>query len=492
MATGDDCRVSSIPDAIVVGSGPNGLAAAITLARAGISVRVYEGEAVAGGGLRSAALTLPGFVHDPCATVVATAAVSPFFRSLGLDRLGVELAHPPIAAAHVLARDRPVLLHRDVERTAAGLGRDGDAWWRLLGPLAREADRLMPWILGPFPRLPRHPLAAARFGPAALLPATVLGRLAFREEPARALFGALAAHSLLPLEAPGSAAFGLVLAMTAHAAGFPVVRGGSQVLADALVAEVRRLGGEVVTDAPITSLADLPRTRAILLDVAPKGFLALAGDRLPAGYRRTLERFRYGAGAFKLDWALDGPIPWRAPELAGAGTVHLAGRLRDIAAAERTVAAGNVPAHPFVILVQATVADPTRAPAGRHTAWAYAHVPNGSPADAAAAIETQVEAAAPGFRDRILARHVRDAPAHEAYDPNYVGGDIGGGLPSLWQLAARPALRLDPYTTPLPGVYLCSASTPPGGGVHGMSGLRAARSALRREFGIETNPLVAG
>ena len=482
----------SNPDAVVVGSGPNGLAAAITLARAGLSVRVYEGAAVAGGGLRSAALTLPGFVHDPCATVVATAAASPFFRMLGFDRLGVELAHPPIAAAHVLAPDRPVLLHRDLERTAAGLGRDGGAWRRLLGPLAREADRLLPWILGPFPRAPGHPLAAARFGPAGLLPATALGRLAFRGEPARALLGALSAHSLLPLEAPGSAAFGLVLAMTAHAAGFPVVRGGSQVLADSLVAEVRRLGGEVVTDAAVTSLADLPRTRAVLLDIAPKGFLSLAGDRLPAGYRRSLERFRYGAGAFKLDWALDGPIPWQAVELAGAGTIHLAGRLRDIAAAERRVARGAVAAHPFVILVQATVADPTRAPAGHHTAWAYAHVPNGSPADVAAAIEAQVEAAAPGFRDRILARHVRGAPAHEAYDPNYVGGDIGGGLPSLRQLAARPAFRLDPYTTPLPGIYLCSASTPPGGGVHGMSGFRAARSALRREFGIRTNPLAAG
>lgn len=471
-------------DAIVVGSGPNGLAAAITLARAGLAVRVVEGAATAGGGLRSAELTLPGFVHDPCATVVATALVSPFFRTLDLAALGVELVHPEVAAAHVLAPDRGVLLHRSVEATAAGLGRDGAAWRRLVGPLVRDADRLMPWVLGPVPRPTRHVVTAARFGPTALLPAAGLARLAFREEPARSLLGALAAHANVPLESPGSAAFGLVLATAAHTVGWPVIRGGSQRLADALVAELRRLGGEVVTDAPVRRLADLPPVRAVLLAVTPRQLVALAGDALAAGPRRRLERFRHGPGVSKVDWALGGPIPWRDPALARAGTVHIGGTLGRLAAAERTVAAGQMPRRPFVIVVQATVMDPSRAPAGRHTAWAYAHVPHGSDVDAVETIEREIERAAPGFRDLVLGRHTRTAAAHEAYNPSYVGGDIGGGLATLPQVIARPALAVDPYRTALPGVYLCSASTPPGGGVHGMAGTRAARSALRREFGI--------
>ncbi len=478
----------SIPDhaldAIVVGSGPNGLAAAITLARAGLAVRVYEGASTAGGGLRSAELTLPGFVHDPCATVVATALVSPFFRSLDLGGLGVGLAHPDVPAALVLTPDRAVLLHRSVEETASGLGRDGAAWRRLVGPLARDAERLMPWILGPIPRPTRHLVAAARFGPAALLPAAGLARLAFREEPTRALLGALAAHAMVPLESPGSAAYGLVLATAAHAVGWPVVAGGSQRLADALVAELARLGGEVVTDAPVTRLADMPPARAILLDVTPRQLVAIAGDRAPAGYVRRLGQFRYGPGVCKLDWALDGPVPWRNPGLAVVGTVHLGGGLSQLAAGERAVAAGRIPRRPFVILVQATVMDPTRAPAGRHTAWAYAHVPHGSDVDATELIEAEVERVAPGFRDRVLARHVRTAAGHERYNPNYVGGDIGGGLATLPQVLARPTLAADPYRTPIPGVYLCSSSTPPGGGVHGMAGHRAARSAIRHEFGI--------
>ena len=471
-------------DAIVVGSGPNGLAAAITLARAGLGVRVYERAPTAGGGLRSAELTLPGFVHDPCATVVATALVSPFFQSLDLAALGVELAHPEVPAANVLDASRAVLLHRSVEETAAGLGRDGAAWRRLVGPLARDADQLMPWILGPVPRPTRHVVAAARFGPAALLPAAGLARLAFREEPARALLGALAAHAIVPLESPGSAAFGLVLATAAHAVGWPVVVGGSQRLADALVAEIVRLGGDVVTDAPIRAFADLSPARAVLLDVTPRQLVALAGDRLGARARGRLARFRYGPGISKVDWALAGPIPWRDPALARAGTVHLGGTLGHVAAAERAVAAGRIPRRPFVILVQATVMDPTRAPSGRHTAWAYAHVPHGSSVDAVEAIEREVERAAPGFRDLVLARHTRTAAAHEVYNPNCVGGDIGGGLATLPQVIARPTLAWDPYRTAIPGVYLCSSSTPPGGGVHGMSGQRAALSALRREFGI--------
>jgi phytoene dehydrogenase-like protein len=480
--------MASIPDsaldAIVVGSGPNGLAAAITLARAGLAVRVYEGAATAGGGLRSAELTLPGFVHDPCATVVATAVMSPFFGTLDLADLGVELDHPPVPAAHVVAPGRIALLHRSVEETAAELGRDGAAWRRLFEPLARGADQLMPWILGPVPRPTRHLATAARFGPPALLPAVALARLAFREEPARALLGALAAHAVVPLESAGSAAPGLVLATAAHAVGWPVIRGGSQRLVDALVADLHRLGGEVVTSAPVARLADLPPVRATVLAVTPRQLLSLAGDRLPAAYARRLESFRYGPGACKVDWALAGPIPWRDPELARVGTVHLGGTLAQVAVAERSVAAARLPRRPFVILVQATVMDPSRAPAGRHTAWAYTHVPHGSDVDVAGAIEREVERAAPGFRDVVLARHVSTAAALEAYNPNYVGGDIGGGLATLPQVFARPVLARDPYRTPLPGVYLGSSSTPPGGGVHGMGGFHAARSALRHEFGI--------
>ncbi len=477
----------SIPDraldAIVVGSGPNGLAAAITLARAGLAVRVYEGAATAGGGLRSAELTLPGFVHDPCATVVATSLVSPFFRSLDLPAMGLELAHPEVPAAHLLEPGRAVFLHRSVEETAAALGRDGRAWARLVGPLVRDAEQLMPWILGPIPRPTRHIVAAARFGPAALLPAAALARLAFREEPARALLGALASHAMVPLEAAGSAAYGLVLATAAHAVGWPVVCGGSQRLADALVAELGRLGGEVVTDAPVRLLSDLPPARAVLLDVTPRQLVTLAGVRLTDGPRRRLDRFRYGPGVCKVDWALAGPIPWRDPGLARVGTIHIGGRLGQLAAGERSTAAGRLQGRPFVILVQATVMDPTRAPEGRHTAWAYAHVPHGSDVDATEIIEGAIEESAPGFRDLVLGRHARTAAGHERYNPNYVGGDIGGGLATLGQVIARPTLARDPYRTALPGVYLCSSSTPPGGGVHGMSGYRAATSALRNEFG---------
>ncbi len=471
-------------DAVVVGSGPNGLAGAITLARAGLAVRVYEGAPTAGGGLRSAELTLPGYLHDPCATVVATALISPFFRMLDLAALGVELVHPEVPAAHVLTPDRAVLLHRSLDETASGLGRDGAAWRRLVGPLVRGAERLMPWVLGPVPRPTRHLVTATRFSLPALMPAAGLARLAFREEPARALLGALSAHAIVPLESPGSAAFGLVLATAAHAVGWPVVRGGSQRLADALVAELARLGGEVVTDAPVRRLEDLPPARIALLDVTPRQLAVLAGERIPDAYRRDLERFRYGPGVCKVDLALAGPIPWRNPDLARAGTVHLGGSFAEIAAAGRAVAAGRIPRRPFVILVQATTMDPTRAPAGRHTVWAYAHVPHGSEVDVGDRIEAEVERAAPGFGDLVLGRHVRTASGHEAYNPNYVGGDINAGLATLGQVVARPALGRDPYRTRLRGVYLCSSSTPPGGGVHGMAGHRAAISALRRELGM--------
>lgn len=473
------------PDAIVVGSGPNGLAAAITLAREGLAVRVYEASDTVGGGTRSAELTLPDFVHDVCSTVVATALVSPFMEELGLERLGVELAHPEIPAAH--AHDaEPVLLHRDLEATAAGLGRDGPAYRRLMEPIVEAADRgqLLPWILGPVTRLPRHPLAAARFGVPALASTTLLTRLLYREDRARALHAGLSAHAMVPLRQPATASFGLVLALAAHLVGWPVVRGGMQRFADALVAELRSLGGEVETGTRVSTLDELPPARAVLLDVAPASAVTIAGDRLPSRYRRALERFRYGPGVCKVDWALSEPIPWRHPELGRAGTVHLGGGIDEIERSEREVHRGRIPQRPYVLLVQPTVADPSRAPAGRHIAWAYSHVPHGSDADISEAIEAEIERYAPGFRDTVLGRAVRTAPEMEAYNANYVGGDINGGLQDLRQVFARPALRRDPYAMPARGLYLCSSSTPPGGGVHGMSGHLAARSALRREFEV--------
>jgi phytoene dehydrogenase-like protein len=473
-----------VSDAIVVGAGPNGLAAAITLARAGVGVTVYEAAPTPGGGARSAELTLPGFVHDVCSTVLGTTLASPFFATVDWAARGVEFVHPEVPLAHALAPDRAVFLERSVDATAAGLGRDGAAYRRLMGPLVKASDQLMPWIFGPVLGFPRHPIAQARFGLPGLLPATTLGRLAFREEPARALLACLAGHSMVSIDRLATSSFGFGLAMIAHDVGWPVVRGGTQVLTDALVAELASLGGEVVTNRRIDRLTDLPPARAVLLDLTPRQAIEIAGDRLPDRYRRALGRFRYGPGIFKIDWALDGPIPWQVPELGRAGTVHLAGSAADIARAERAVHRGHEAELPFVLLVQASQFDATRAPAGKQAVWAYCHVPSGSPVDMTARIEAQIERHAPGFRDLILSRATKTAPAMEQYDANYIGGDINAGSQDLRQIFARPTLRRDPYAMPGRGLYLCSSSTPPGGGVHGMCGHLAARSALRREFGI--------
>ena len=472
------------PDATVIGSGPNGLAAAITIARAGRSVVVYEGRETVGGGMRSAELTLPGYVHDVCATILGMSVASPFLRSLDLFRHDVELVHPDAPLAHPLDDGAVALLERSVGATAAGLGVDGRPYRALLGPLVREADRIISFVLGPILRVPAHPLAAARFGRIGIRSSTALARGRFRDEPARALLAGLSAHSMLALDRPTTAAFGLVLAITAHAHGWPLVRGGTRRLADALAAELRSLGGTIVTGRAIQSLDELPPARAILFDTSPRALVTIAGPRIVGRYRAGLAAFRYGPGVFKVDWALDGPIPWRSPAVARAGTVHLGGTLGEIVAAEGEVARGRHPARPFVILVQASLFDPTRAPEGRHTGWAYCHVPNGSSVDMTGRIEAQVERFAPGFRDRILARATAGPADLEASNPNDVGGDINGGIEDLRQLVTRPVARLDPYSTPARGIYLCSASTPPGGGVHGMSGYFAARSALRREFGI--------
>jgi len=464
---------------VVVGSGPNGLAAAVVLAEAGRPVVVLEGEEVLGGGCRSAELTLPGFVHDTCSTVQSLALASPFLSGLPLADHGLELVHPDAPLAHPLDDGSAVVLERSVEQTARGLGADGAAYQRLLAPLVAHAEGLLGDILAP-PRPPRHPLLLARFGLSAVRSANGLARSRFEGERARALLAGCCAHSILSLRAPVSAAFGIVLAMSAHRVGWPVARGGSQRLADALASHLRSLGGEIETSQPVGSLDELPPAAATLLDVTPRQLLRLAGERLPSTYRRRLSRYRYGPGVFKLDWALDGPIPWTAPEVARAGTVHVGGTLEQVAASEQAAFGGEHHERPFVLLVQPTLFDPTRAPEGRHTAWAYCHVPHGSTRDMTRAIEAQVERFAPGFADRVLARSAMDSAEVERRNPNCVGGDINGGVQDLRQLLTRPLARAVPYSTPLPGVYLCSSSTPPGGGVHGMCGFHAARAALRR------------
>lgn len=469
-------------DAIVVGSGPNGLAAAITLLRAGRTVRVYEAAKTIGGGTRTEELTLPGFRHDVCSTILPLTAASPFMRTIDWAAHGVELVHPDAPVAHALAPDRAVLLERSVAATAAGLGdHDGRAWRALFGPLVRDASKLGRELLRPVIHLPRHPLALARFGLPALRSTSGLARARFRDEPARALFAGLAAHAMLALDRPLGASFGMVLGMYAHAVGWPMVRGGSAAVANALAAEVRALGGEIQTGVRVTSLDELPASRAAILDTTPRAAVAIAGDRLSGRSRRALQAFRYGPGVFKLDWALDGPVPWRDPNFARAATVHLGGSLDEIAMSEAAVAAGRHPDRPYVLMVQYHPWDPSRAPDGQTTAWAYCHVPAGSDVDMTDRIEAQVERVAPGFRDRILARSAMGTAAMEAHDANYIGGDINAGVQDIRQLLFRPTVSLDPYRAGA-GVYLCSSSTPPGGGVHGMGGHLAARSALAHDL----------
>lgn len=469
-------------DAIVVGSGPNGLAAAIALARAGRSVLVVEACETVGGGLRTEELTLPGYLHDTCSAIHPLGIASPFFRSVPLEEYGVEWIHPSAPLAHPLDDGTAVVLRRSLEETAEGLGRDGVAWKRLFDPFVSDSDALVEGVLAG-PRPTRHPFAMARFGQKALRSASGLARSTFEHEPARALFAGNAAHAMLPLEGRATASFGLVLAMLGHAVGWPLPRGGSQSVAAALAEYLRSLGGEIETGRRVSSLAELHggRRRLVLLDITPRQFLVLAGDRLQGRYRRALERYRYGPGVVKIDYALSSPVPWHAPDCALAATVHLGGTLDEIAAAEAEVARGGHPERPYVLVAQQSLFDATRAPDGRHTLWAYTHVPNGSTSTArtVAAVERQLERFAPGFRDVVLQRNVLDPAALEARNPNEVGGDINGGSADLRQLFARPVARWTPWRTPLEGVFLCSSSTPPGGGVHGMCGYHAARAALR-------------
>ena len=466
-------------DAVVVGSGPNGLAAAITLAQAGLSVHVLEGSEVIGGGTRTSELTLPGFLHDVCSAIHPLGLASPFFRGLPLGEHGLEWVHPPAAVVHPLDGGRVVTLEASIDVTSSQLGADAAAYRKLITPLAGKLDDLTEDLLGPLPLPPRHPVDVISFGLKAIQPGSSFARRHFKGEEGRALFAGMAAHSIMPLEHPITASFGLMMLMMGHRGGWPLAKGGSQSISQALVDYLYSLGGEIITGQWVKSLDELPPARAVLFDTAPRGLLKIAGDRLPSGYRRQLERYRYGPAVCKVDFALDEPIPWENPECARAATVHIGGGLDEIAASERAVWQGEHPERPFVILAQQSPFDPSRAPQGKHTAWAYCHVPNGSTVDMTGHIEAQIERFAPGFRERILMRHTRLASEWESYNPNYVGGDINAGVQDIWQFFTRPSLRLVPYRTPVMGLYICSSSTPPGGGVHGMCGYHAARTVLK-------------
>lgn len=466
--------------AIIIGSGPNGLAAGIVLARAGWQVEMVEAKATVGGGMRSAELTLPGFVHDICSAIHPLGLGSPFFKTLPLTDYGVEWIQPPLAAAHPFDDGTAAALARDIDTTADRLGPDATHYRRLMRPLTDQWDTLSEFFLGPF-RIPRHPFRLVRFGLGALQSASFLARRTFTTERARGLFAGLAAHSVLPLEQSPSAAFGLVLGVAGHAIGWPLPRGGSQKIADALAAYLRDLGGTITLNTPVRSLADLPRADAYLFNTAPDQLLHIAGDKFNAWYRWHLKRFRYGPGVFKVDFATSEPIPWRAPDCRQAGTVHLGATLDEIAASERAMWTGRHSERPYVLVTQQSLFDDTRAPTGQHTVWAYCHVPAGSTVDMTDAIEAQIDRFAPGFRDTILAKHTMNNRDFAAHNPNYVGGAVTGGVQDFFQLYTRPSLNIfNPYATPARDIFIASASTPPGGGVHGMAGYHAAQAIMRR------------
>ena len=465
-------------DAVIIGSGPNGVSAATVLAQKGLKVLMVEAKETVGGGCRSAELTLPGFVHDICSSIHPLGLGSPYWRTLELEKHGLRWIHPTACYAHPLDTGEAGVVYRSIEATALTLGRDGQAYIDLMYSLNPHWELVCEAVLNPL-KMFRHPIQLGLFGAKALLSAQCLVDTYFQDEAARALIAGVCAHSELPFTAPASASFGLVLGATAHILGWPMPEGGAQKLINALVSYYEGLGGEVVTDCPVASLSELPDARIILCDISPKQLVAIAGDKLPSGYANQLLSYTYGPGVFKLDHALAGPIPWTNPECSKAGTVHLGGSFEELAESERNCWKGRISQHPYVLLVQNANFDRSRAPQGKYTSWAYCHVTNGSKYDMTPYIENQIERFAPGFKDLILARHTLSPSTIENYNANYIGGDINGGAFILSQLLTRPVIRAIPYATPVKGLYLCSASTPPGGGVHGMCGYYAAHAALR-------------
>jgi phytoene dehydrogenase-like protein len=465
-------------DAVVVGSGPNGFAAAITLARAGHKVALYEAKDTIGGGMRTKELTLPGFKHDVCSAIQPLGLASPFFRGLPLDKFGLEWIQPDVPLAHPLD-DKAVVMEQSLEPTANALGVDKANYQFLFQSFVNNSDKLVKSFLAPLIRIPQHPFLMARFGLYALRPCTMLANELFKTKEAKALFAGLAAHAIQPLTAPATASFGLVLGMLAHAVGWPIPKGGSQSIADALAAYLKSLGGDIYTNHEVKSLAELPKAKAILLDITPTQFIELAQGKLPSSYLNAINRFRYGPGAFKIDYALSEVVPWKDKACLRAGTVHVGGTLEEIVQSEHEMSNGKHAERPYVLVAQQSLFDDSRAPAGKHTLWAYCHVPHGSTVDMTEQIENQIDRFAPGFKDVVLDRHVMNTRDMQSYNPNYVGGDINGGAADLLQLFKRPVLSVSPYRTPLKNVYLCSSSTPPGGGVHGMCGYYAAKTALK-------------